>query len=218
MIEHAGNLHVDHHVHHETHESHDHHGAGKPSVRDQAFKKWDLIIRSVALCVALPGLMLAYLDYRKKEQREFEQRKLELEKREEENVRLAEQHAQNFRFRLFEHKMQVYVDATEVAGRLAGATDAGATAADRQKFWALYWGPLSIFENEAVEKQLLGFGKALDAWRAGPPPPELKHACWELADACRTELNAYEVFRSFQRKGAQPAAGEAHAPPATQAP
>src|SRR5262249_35275444 len=55
-------------------------------------------------------------------------------------------------------QLELAFQASETASRLATVTDPTDWERARHHFWLLYWGPLSVVENPAVEEQMIKFG------------------------------------------------------------
>lgn len=78
----------------------------------------------------------------------------------------------------------------------------------RREFWRLYWGPLGIVEDSAVEGAMVKFGQCLE--REGCSG--LKGASLELAHACRELISKSWVLNlprvDSKDKNLPPAAGQ----------
>ena len=70
-------------------------------------------------------------------------------------------------------QLRFAVETSEVVGRLATTTDADQWEKDRLRFWAIYYGPLAIFENNRVEADMVEAGKIVP--RPGSPVPPLPY-------------------------------------------
>jgi hypothetical protein len=60
-----------------------------------------------------------------------------------------------------EKQLQISVEATDAASRLATATDPDEWERARQEFWQLYWGRLALVEDRAVEARMVEFGRLI---------------------------------------------------------
>jgi hypothetical protein len=58
-----------------------------------------------------------------------------------------------------EKQLELAFEASATASRLATVADPADWEKARLHFWLLYWGPLSIIENPAVEGKMIEFGK-----------------------------------------------------------
>ena len=69
-----------------------------------------------------------------------------------------------------QRQLELCFQASEITGRLSSETDPAQWEKDRVAFWKLYWGPLSIVEDQAVESAMVEFGKLIPSH----PQPDLK--------------------------------------------
>ncbi|MBY3109534.1 hypothetical protein HFO68_34285 [Rhizobium laguerreae] len=70
----------------------------------------------------------------------------------------SEKQAQANREPFLQKQLELGFETSEVAARLASETDATKWEAARQRFWQLYWGPLSIVEDPSVEAEMVNLG------------------------------------------------------------
>ena len=66
-------------------------------------------------------------------------------------------------------QLELSFQATETAARLASETDAIEWEKARVAFWRLYWGPLSIVEDRAVEGAMVELGKLIPTQPVNAP-------------------------------------------------
>jgi hypothetical protein len=66
-------------------------------------------------------------------------------------------------------QLELSFQASDIASRLATETDAVEWEKARIAFWRLYWGPLSIVEDPAVEGAMVNFGKLVPAQPVNAP-------------------------------------------------
>src|SRR4051794_26434518 len=69
------------------------------------------------------------------------------------------QQSQANRQPFLQKQLELCFQATETAGRLASETDPAEWEKARLTFWRLYWGPLSIVEDRAVEGAMVELGR-----------------------------------------------------------
>jgi hypothetical protein len=104
-----------------------------------------------------------------------------------------------FRKRFWEEQLVLYREATEAAAEIAIAPDLASAHTAREKFWKLYWGKLSMVEDQGVEKAMISFGAALGACESenekmcfgigeGTTPTALRKAAYTLAHCARFSL------------------------------
>jgi hypothetical protein len=107
----------------------------------------------------------------------------------------AEQ-AQSNRVPFLTEQLRLAFEASDTAARLAVETDPPKWEEARQRFWRLYWGPLGIVEDRAVEAAMVTLGRIVPR---APGTPELPMRALErpsltLAHAARQLiLNSWDV-------------------------
>ena len=85
-------------------------------------------------------------------------------------------------------QLELCFQATETAGRLATETYPAEWEKARLTFWRLYWGPLSVVEDRAVEGAMVELGRHVPAQPVTSPNlpmRELEGASYNLAHAVR---------------------------------
>lgn len=85
-------------------------------------------------------------------------------------------------------QLELCFQATETAGRLASETDPIEWEKARITFWRLYWGPLSIVEDQAVEGAMVKLGRLVPDHPVSSPELPMKSLgvpSYELAHAVR---------------------------------
>jgi hypothetical protein len=107
------------------------------------------------------------------------------------------QQRQANRLPFLQKQLELCFQATETAGRLASETDPVEWEKARVAFWRLYWGPLSIVENRAVESAMVDLGRLVPD-RPDPsiklPMTSLGPASYDLAHAARDlVLSSWQV-------------------------
>src|SRR5882724_457077 len=103
------------------------------------------------------------------------------------------QQSQANRQPFLQKQLELTFQATETAARLASETDAIEWEKARVAFWRLYWGPLSIVEDRAVEGAMVEFGRLVPTQPVnapklpmnslGVPSYKLAHAVRDLVSA-----------------------------------
>ena len=117
----------------------------------------------------------------------------------------AVQQAQSNRVPFLTEQLRLAFEASDTAARLATETDAAEWEAARQNFWRLYWGPLGIVEDRAVEAAMVALGGVVPREPGTPALPmraleqpslRLAHAARHLIlDSWRVELPALQGDR-----------------------
>lgn len=90
-------------------------------------------------------------------------------------------------------QMELCFQASEAAATLASSTDPKNWGIAKEKFWVLYWGPLSVVEQPLtgdrgpVEEQMVVFGRVLKPLQDSPKLPlsSLEKLSLSLAHQCR---------------------------------
>jgi hypothetical protein len=79
------------------------------------------------------------------------------------------QERQKNRQPFLQRQLELCFQAAETVGRLTSDTDAEEWEKARVAFWRLYWGPLSIVEDRAVESAMVELGKIVPVSAMDPP-------------------------------------------------
>jgi hypothetical protein len=98
------------------------------------------------------------------------------------------QQSQANRTPFLQKQLELSFQASETASRLATETDPVEWEKARLTFWRLYWGPLSIVEDRAVESAMVELGKLVPAQPVKEPElpmTRLRVPSYNLAHAVR---------------------------------
>src|SRR5215475_8252989 len=126
-------------------------------------------LKWIGAVVALGGLALGIANYLATARRDVETRSLEARKQ------------------YLTRQLDLYTDATRAAAKLATAPkDSPEYEKARARFWELYWGELSMVENQGVEAAMKQIGDCLNGRCVGCP--DLARCSLDLAHACRRSL------------------------------
>jgi hypothetical protein len=94
-------------------------------------------------------------------------------------------------------QLELCFQASEAASRLASETDPAEWERARLTFWRLYWGPLSVVEDRAVEGAMVALGRHVPKEPVASPKlpmKELGEPSYELAHAIRNlVLTSWQV-------------------------
>jgi hypothetical protein len=85
-------------------------------------------------------------------------------------------------------QLEICFEAVDTAGRLASVPDPVEWEIARAKFWRLYWGVLSIVENQQVENAMVALGKLIPEQPLSAqehPMAELQDLSYNLAHSAR---------------------------------
>jgi hypothetical protein len=96
-----------------------------------------------------------------------------------------------------EEQLGLAFDISNTVGTLATETDQESWRKARKNFWRLYWGPLVIVENPAVEKAMYELGKQVPKMNETVPSLPMSHLqipSYELSTAIREMvLSSWDV-------------------------
>jgi hypothetical protein len=107
-----------------------------------------------------------------------------------------EQRKKEFKIKFYEQQFALYSAICDATAKMATADHLEDVKEELRTFNTLYWGKLCIVESKAVEfmqrkiHDELAKIERLDI----EPPSELKYLCYQLAHACREDLE--EVFKT----------------------
>ena len=101
----------------------------------------------------------------------------------------AEQ-AQSNRVPFLTKQLEISFEASDAAARLATETDPDLWEGARKDFWRLYWGPLSVVEDQAVKDAMVALGKSVPRQPGPPvlPMASLQQLSFQLALAVRGQI------------------------------
>jgi hypothetical protein len=63
---------------------------------------------------------------------------------------------------ILDQQLDTYMEATNVAATLSSTTDDAERRKAIDAFWKLYWGPMVMFESQAVTDRMMAIGHCLD--------------------------------------------------------
>jgi len=124
--------------------------------------------------------------WRDKSEKELVQARIEEKRLADEAERLAESRRIEATKPFLERQLTLYVEASQVAAKIATSTDVNEVTEAKQRFWELFWGELALVENKAVEAAMMDLR---DAIRDGEPREELEQRSLALAHTCRISLD-----------------------------
>jgi hypothetical protein len=91
-----------------------------------------------------------------------------------------------------ELKLRLYVETTQVVGKLVAEPIASEEWRNAEKrFWSLYWSELSMVESESVEFTMIAIGKSVRACRETGEEAKktgLRNGSYKLAHQIRAEI------------------------------
>lgn len=158
-----------------------------PALDEATSRYWNAVFGGItALGLVLGGgyTLLQYLDAKANDQ-EVHKKDVATLKLQVDATKLAAQQAFNNKH------MELCSRASEDAGTIATSTNPSKRADATDDFWRLYWGPLGIVEDKAVEGAMVAFGDCLTALSNGQKcEKDLTSLSLDLARACRTEVKS----------------------------
>src|SRR5262247_4947331 len=120
-------------------------------------KKWELLFKLAGLLTITFGIAWPLYQYTKTLEKEREDRKerqvLEDEQREKE----AQAALREARKPFLQRQQELYFEASTLASKLSTLDHGAEREAARKRFYQLYWGELSVVEDESVEKAMVRF-------------------------------------------------------------
>jgi hypothetical protein len=88
---------------------------------------------------------------------------------------------------LLEKRLQLYIGVTSATATIATSKNQTEVAKAKDQFWNLYWGPLVLVEDPAVEHSMQQFSNCLqDSKKCDAPIADLARG---LALSCNKSLN-----------------------------
>lgn len=162
-----------------------------------ANQKWDSRITKfipvITALIAVVGFWFGVYQYFSQQKQINEQRQreaLEASNRQENELRRAnEVKEQDFRRRFWEEQISIYKKVCDLAARIALAENPNQVKKERNEFWVLYWGELSIIEDSNVNQAMVVYGNDLRGFENGwTTSASLKQKSYLLARACRNSL------------------------------
>ena len=104
-------------------------------------------------------------------------------------INYADKKENEFKKVFWEKRFEFYEEATVLTATIAIAKDLDSVQSERQKFWTLYWGKLSMIEDQDVKDAMVNYGDSLEKQeKLGHIESNLKNLSYSLARACRNSL------------------------------
>ena len=86
-------------------------------------------------------------------------------------------------------RMELYEQATDAAAAIAGAPNLEAVKLEHSRFWQLFWGPMSLVEDQGAKKAMEDFGGCLTAVEeSSASMSSLRQPAYRLAKGLRESL------------------------------
>ncbi|HKQ09491.1 MAG TPA: hypothetical protein VJ464_30500 [Blastocatellia bacterium] len=144
---------------------------------EETYRKWDVGAKVVAPILTVVGLLIGVWQFSKEQGAQLE-RQYKL---------IAENDRLEFKRRLWEKQLEVYMKISNVVGKIA-AEDLN--KADLKKaidqFYSLYWGDMLYVEDKAVERAMIDFHVEIQDYLKGNSTRDrLKVRADQLITVCR---------------------------------
>lgn len=152
-------------------------------------KKTEVVAKYVSLLVLLIGIAIPFYQYvytLKKEQQEREDKRAQEAAQRDKEVEAASREA---RKPFLERQQTLYFEAASAASKLATLEAGAERDAARKRFYHLFWGELSVVEDELVESAMVRFKNTLELYESGEAGKgDLEQMSLTLARSCRDSL------------------------------
>ena len=156
---------------------------------DLRIKKTEVVAKYISLLVLLIGIAIPFYQYvntLKKEQQEREDKRVHEASQRNKEVEAASREA---RKPFLERQQTLYFEAASAASKLATLEGGVERDAARKRFYHLFWGELSVVEDELVEGAMVRFKNTLELYESGEAgKSELEQMSLTLAHSCRDSL------------------------------
>jgi len=156
---------------------------------DLRTKKIEIIAKYIGLLVLVVGLAIPFWQYvvtleKERNEREDKRKFEEMQRNREVEAALREA-----RKPFLERQQALYFEATSAASKLATLDRGAERDAAHKRFYHLFWGELSMVEDELVESAMVRFRNTLEIYESGQTDKsELELMSLELAHSCRDSL------------------------------
>jgi hypothetical protein len=160
---------------------------------ENRLKVLDVVFKGVSTLILVTGAIVGLLQYLDHSRLERVQRQKDLNTL------------------LYKSQMDLYLNATDITAKFSQSTTSLEAETARKEFWQLYYGKLSIVENDKVKEAMIDFGRGVKIWEGvanspdsfiAPaklvlPEPEFKDIgrtfkdlSYSLSQRCRAHLNS----------------------------
>ena len=152
-------------------------------------KKTEVTAKYVSLLVLLVGIAIPFYQYvntLKREQQEREDRRANEVTQRNREIEAALREA---RKPFLERQQTLYFEAAASASKLATLDGGAERDAARKRFYHLFWGELSVVEDELVESAMVRYKNTFELYESGQVGKgELEQMSLNLAQSCRASL------------------------------
>jgi hypothetical protein len=120
-------------------------------------KRWELLFKLAGLLTITFGVAWPLYQYTKTLEKEREDRKERQAREDEQKRKETEAALREARKPFLQRQQELYFEAATVASKLSTLDPGTEREAARKRFYQLYWGELSVVEDELVEKAMVRF-------------------------------------------------------------
>ena len=177
--------------------------SGDPSYLGMSVAAWELVFKVVGSAVVVVGAVIAYLDFRQREEQSRSEQRKAQDTKDAEEKRARDEQAQRekdslllrqkeFRLNLHSERYPLFTEVCDLAGKIAAA---GQQKDEKsvQRFWELYYGRMCLVEDKNVEEAMIAFGNALES-KAPERQVQVRVAALRLAGACKQSMDLKDVY------------------------
>lgn len=156
---------------------------------DLRIKRTEVVAKYVSLLVLLIGIAIPFYQYvntLRQERQDREDKRIHEAAQRNKEVEAASREA---RKPFLERQQALYFEATSAASKLATLEGGAERDAARKRFYHLFWGELSVVEDELVEGAMVRFKNTLELYESGGAGKwDLEQMSLTLARSCRDSL------------------------------
>lgn len=159
---------------------------------EETHRNWDIATKVAAPIVTIVGLLVGIGQFTR-EQANIRQREL---------VLLARNDALEFKRRVWERQLNIYMDTARVVGEISVVADRPAKFTEAvDQFYTLFWGNMILLEDVGVRGLMIRFHLEVRDYLDGVSSVErLKVRAAKLIDALRASSNASWVELNTKEK------------------
>src|SRR6185369_10509268 len=156
---------------------------------DLRIKRLDVIAKFIGTAVILVGIAVPFYQYTRTLEKDRQDRVDKKAAEEAQQAKQADAALREAQKPFLQRQTELYFEATGAAAKLATLEKGPERDNARKRFYELYWGDLSVVEDEIVETAMVRFHDKLDDFEKGKAEKfDLQEMSLELAHACRNSM------------------------------
>ncbi len=156
---------------------------------DLRVKKTEVFAKYVSLLVLIVGIAIPFYQYVNTLEKDRQEREDKRASEEVQRNREIEAALREARKPFLERQQTLYFEAASATSKLATLDRGAERDAARKRFYHLFWGELSVVEDELVEGAMVRFENTLKLYETGQTDKsELEQVSLNLAHSCRNSL------------------------------